>query len=95
MAAQRFALFYENVAMYKEAIDVLQTSLESKWDYDVAKQLVNLFIECEEEDRLRDASELTKQMVRELPDDYDTLLLQAQVFFKMGEERKQKRLLYN
>ena len=53
MAAQRFALFYENVAMYKEAIDVLQTSLESKWDYDVAKQLVNLFIECEEEDRLR------------------------------------------
>ena len=39
--------------MYKEAIDVLQTSLESKWDYDVAKQLVNLFIECEEEDRLR------------------------------------------
>ncbi len=74
MAAQRFALFYENVVMYKEAIDVLQTSLESKWDYDVAKQLVNLFIECEEEDRLRDAAELTKQMVRELPDDYDTLL---------------------
>ncbi len=95
MAAQRFALFYENVAMYKEAIDVLQTSLESKWDYDVAKQLVNLFIECEEEDRLRDAAELTEQMVRELPDDYDTLLLQAQVFFKMGEEEKQKRLLYN
>lgn len=31
MAAQRFALFYENVVMYKEAIDVLQTSLESKW----------------------------------------------------------------
>ena len=60
MAAQRFALFYENVAMYKEAIDVLQTSLESKWDYDVAKQLVNLFIECEEEDRLRDAAELTE-----------------------------------
>lgn len=92
MAAQRFALFYENVAMYKEAIDVLQTSLESKWDYDVAKQLVNLFIECEEEDRLRDAAELTKQMVRELPDDYDTLLLQAQVFFKMGEERKAEKI---
>ncbi len=53
------------------------------------------FIECEEEDRLRDAAELTKQMVRELPDDYDTLLLQAQVFFKMGEERKAERLLYN
>ncbi|CKE84240.1 tetratricopeptide repeat protein [Bacillus paranthracis] len=92
MAAQRFALFYENVAMYKEAIDVLQTSLESKWDYDVAKQLVNLFIECEEEDRLRDAAELTKQMVRELPDDYDTLLLQAQVFFKAGEERKAEKI---
>ncbi|MDD1368015.1 tetratricopeptide repeat protein, partial [Bacillus sp. MHSD17] len=92
MAAQRFALFYENVAMYKEAIDVLQTALESKWDYDVAKQLVNLFIECEEEDRLRDASELTKQMVRELPDDYDTLLLQAQIFFKMGEERKAEKI---
>nr|MBS9408498.1 hypothetical protein [Streptococcus oralis] len=63
--------------MYKEAIDVLQTSLENKWDYDIAKQLVNLFMACEEEDMLRDASELTKQMVRELPDDYDTLLLQA------------------
>ncbi|PGK35132.1 hypothetical protein CN907_20575 [Bacillus anthracis] len=92
VAAQRFALFYENVAMYKEAIDVLQTSLENKWDYDVAKQLVNLFIECEEEDMLRDASELTKQMVRELPDDYDTLLLQAQVFFKAGEERKAEKI---
>lgn len=91
MAAQRFALFYENVAMYKEAIDVLQTSLESKWDYDVAKQLVNLFIECDEEDMIRDASELTKQMVRELPDDYDTLLLHAQVLFKAGEERKAEK----
>ncbi|HDR6213456.1 TPA: tetratricopeptide repeat protein, partial [Bacillus anthracis] len=92
MAAQRFALFYENVAMYKEAIDVLQTSLESKWDYDVAKQLVNLFIECDEEDMIRDASELTKQMVRELPDDYDTLLLHAQVLFKAGEERKAEKI---
>lgn len=92
MAAQRFALFYENVAMYKEAIDVLQTSSESKWDYDVAKQLVNLFIECDEEDMIRDASELTKQMVRELPDDYDTLLLHAQVLFKAGEERKAEKI---
>ncbi|MGE1038202.1 tetratricopeptide repeat protein, partial [Bacillus cereus] len=92
MVAQRFALFYENVAMYKEAIDVLQTSLESKWDYDVAKQLVNLFIECDEEDMIRDASELTKQMVRELPDDYDTLLLHAQVLFKAGEERKAEKI---
>lgn len=92
MAAQRFALFYENVAMYKEAIDVLQTSLESKWDYDVAKQLVNLFIECDGEDMIRDASELTKQMVRELPDDYDTLLLHAQVLFKAGEERKAEKI---
>ncbi|MBJ7968310.1 hypothetical protein JDS84_33485, partial [Bacillus cereus] len=47
MAAQRFGSFYENVSMNKEAIDVLQTSLENKWDYEVAKQLVNLFIECE------------------------------------------------
>ena len=53
MAALRFALFYENVMMNKEAIDVLQTSLENKWDYDVAKQLVNLFIEYEEEDMIR------------------------------------------
>ena len=44
---------------------------------------------------LRDAMELTEQMVRELPDDYDTLLLQAQVFFKAGRKEKQKRLLYN
>ena len=28
--------------MNKEAIEVLETSLENKWDYDVAKQLVNL-----------------------------------------------------
>ena len=55
MAAQRFALFYENVEMNKEAIEILHTSLENKWDYDVAKQLVNLFVECEEEDMLRDA----------------------------------------
>ena len=95
MAAQRFALFYENVEMNKEAIEILHTSLENKWDYDVAKQLVNLFVECEEEDMLRDALELTKQMVRELPDDYDTLLLQAQVFFKAGKKEKQKRLSYN
>jgi len=92
MAAQRFALFYENAAMNKEAIEVLQTSLENKWDYDVAKQLVNLFIEYEEEGMLRDALELTKQMVRELPDDYDTLLLQAQVFLKAGEERKAEKI---
>lgn len=92
MAAQRFARFYENAEMNKEAIEVLQTSLENKWDYDVAKQLVNLFIECEEEDMLRDALELTKQMVRELPDDYDTLLLQAHVFFKVGEERKAEKI---
>ncbi len=81
--------------MYKEAIDVLQTSLESKWDYDVAKQLVNLFIECEEEDRLRDAAELTKQMVRELPDDYDTLLYKHKYSLKWEKKEKQKRLLYN
>ena len=42
---------------------------------------------------LRDALELTKQMVRELPDDYDTLLLQAQVFFKAGEERKAEKII--
>ena len=42
MAARRFAQFYENAAMNKEAIEVLETSLENKWDYDVAKQLVNL-----------------------------------------------------
>ena len=77
--------------MNKEAIEILHTSLENKWDYDVAKQLVNLFVECEEEDMLRDALELTKQMVRELPDDYDTLLLQAQVFFKAGEEKKKQK----
>ncbi|EJS68247.1 hypothetical protein CON38_00720 [Bacillus cereus] len=92
MAAQRFALFYENVAMNKEAIEVLQTSLENKWDYDVAKQLVNLFIECEEEDMLQDALEITKQLVRELPDDYDTLLLQAHVFYKASEERKAEKI---
>ncbi|MBK5487629.1 C39 family peptidase [Bacillus sp. TH17] len=92
MAAQRFAIFYENAAMNEEAIEVLQTSLENKWDYDVAKQLVNLFIECEEEDMLRDAFELTKQMVRELPDDYDTLLLQANVLCKLGEERKAEKI---
>ncbi|WP_433774867.1 tetratricopeptide repeat protein [Bacillus wiedmannii] len=92
MAAQRFALFYENVAMNKEAIEVLQTSLENKWDYDAAKQLVNLFIECEEEDMLQDALEITKQLVRELPDDYDTLLLQAHVFYKAGEERKAEKI---
>ncbi|MED0987063.1 tetratricopeptide repeat protein [Bacillus paramycoides] len=92
MAAQRFAIFYENAAMNKEAIEVLQTSLENKWDYDVAKQLVSLFIECEEEDMLRDAFELTKQMVRELPDDYDTLLLQANVLCKTREERKAEKI---
>ena len=92
MAAQRFALFYENVEMNREAIEILHTSLENKWDYEVAKQLVNLFVECEEEGMLRDAMELTKQMVRELPDDYDTLLLQAQVFFKAGEERKAEKI---
>jgi tetratricopeptide (TPR) repeat protein len=92
MVAQRFAIFYENAAMNKEAIEILQTSLENKWDYDVAKQLVNLFIECEEEDMLRDAFELTKQMVRELPDDYDTLLLQANVLCKTGEERKAEKI---
>lgn len=92
MAAQRFALFYENAAMNKEAIEVLQTAIEHKWDYEVAKQLVNLFIECEEEGMLRDALELTKQMVRELPDDYDTLLLQAQVFLRAGEERKAEKI---
>lgn len=92
MAAQRFVLFYENVEMNKEAIEILHTSLENRWDYEVAKQLVNLFVECEEEDMLRDALELTKQMVRELPDDYDTLLLQAQVFFKAGEERKAEKI---
>ncbi|PGX14345.1 bacteriocin-processing peptidase family protein [Bacillus sp. AFS033286] len=92
MAAQRFAQFYENAAMNKEAIEVLETSLENKWDYDVAKQLVNLFIECEEQDRLQDALELTKQMVRELPDDYDTLFLQAHVFFEAGEERKAEKI---
>ncbi|HHT7189628.1 TPA: tetratricopeptide repeat protein [Bacillus cereus] len=92
IAAQRFALFYENVSMNKEAIHVLQISLENKWDYEVAKQLVNLFIECEDEDMLRDALELTKQLVRELPEDYDTLLLQAQVLLKSGEERKAEKI---
>ncbi|PGC03231.1 bacteriocin-processing peptidase family protein [Bacillus toyonensis] len=92
MAAQRFGLFYENVSMNKEAIDVLQTSLENKWDYEVAKQLVNLFIECEDEDLLQDAVELMKQLVRELPDDYDTLLIQAQVFLKVGEEGKAEKI---
>ncbi|MDT3496557.1 tetratricopeptide repeat protein [Bacillus toyonensis] len=92
MAAQRFGSFYENVSMNKEAIDVLQTSLENKWDYEVAKQLVNLFIECEDEDLLQDALELMKQLVRELPDDYDTLLIQAQVFLKVGEEGKAEKI---
>ena len=81
--------------MNREAIEILHTSLENKWDYEVAKQLVNLFVECEEEGMLRDAMELTKQMVRELPDDYDTLLLQAQVFFKSRRRKSEKRLLYN
>ncbi|KFN03140.1 bacteriocin-processing peptidase family protein [Bacillus clarus] len=92
MAAQRLAIFYENATMNKEAIEVLQTSLENKWNYDVAKQLVNLFIECEEEEMLRDAFELTKQMVREQPDDYDTLLLQANVLFMIGEEQEAEKI---
>ncbi|MGQ0517841.1 tetratricopeptide repeat protein, partial [Bacillus sp. D-CC] len=61
-------------------------------DLQVASLLVNLFVECEEEGMLRDAMELTKQMVRELPHDYDTLLLQAQVFLKAGEERKAEKI---
>ncbi|WP_243521853.1 tetratricopeptide repeat protein [Bacillus pseudomycoides] len=93
-AAQRLAIFYENGNMITEAMDVLQTSLENTWDVSTARQLVKLLIECgdENEEMLRGALEFIKQMVREEPNDYDTLLLHSNVLFMLGEEKQAEKI---
>ncbi|MCI0764407.1 bacteriocin-processing peptidase family protein [Bacillus sp. TL12] len=94
IAAQRLAMFYENGNMIKEAIDVLQTSLENIWDVSTVRQLVNLLIEHgdEDEEMLRDALEFIKQMIREEPNDYNTLLLHSNVLFMLGEEKQAEKI---
>ncbi|EEL50875.1 bacteriocin-processing peptidase family protein [Bacillus cereus] len=94
MAAQRLAMFYENGNMITEAIDVLQTSLESIWDVNTARQLVKILIEHgdEDEEMLRGALEFIKQMVREEPNDYNTLLLHSNVLFMLGEEKQAEKI---
>lgn len=94
MAAQRLAIFYENGNMITEAIDVLQTSLENIWNTSAARQLVNLLIEHgdENEEMLRDALEIIKQMSKEEPNDYDMLLLHSNVLFMLGEEKQAEKI---
>ena len=94
VAAQRLAAFYENGSMFNEAMEVLQTFLEHGWDFDVAQQFATLVINHgdENEDMLRDALDVTKQMIREQPNHYDALLLQAHVLSALEEEGKAEKI---
>ncbi|KEK25079.1 tetratricopeptide repeat protein [Bacillus gaemokensis] len=94
LAAQRLATFYENGNMITEAIEVLQTSLENKWDFDTAQQSVNLLLNHSDENEamLRDALELIKQMLRERPNHYDALLLHSNVLVMLGQEKQAEKI---
>lgn len=97
LAAQRLAEFYENGNMIAEAIEVLQTSLENVWDFDVAQQFATLLLNHGDgnEDMIRDALRLTKQMLQEQPHHYDVLVLQSHALFELGDEKKQKKSACN
>ncbi|MDM5188433.1 tetratricopeptide repeat protein [Bacillus sp. DX4.1] len=94
LAAQRLAEFYENGNMIAEAIEVLQTALENVWDFDAAQQFATLLLNHGDgnEDMIRDALRLTKQMLQEQPHHYDVLVLQSHALFELGDEKKAEKI---
>ncbi|TYR80006.1 tetratricopeptide repeat protein [Priestia megaterium] len=85
-AVHYFATFYEEKGMIDEAVEVLQKSLQIKWDFDVAYHLANLLLKVEDNEEVsKEALSLVQTLLKEEPKHIDLCLYEAYILSDLNQ----------